>query len=436
MLLFCAKYEIIHKIKGGTGMEIYYVTPNETIKETDSKSINAAIVKAKERGYDKAIIPKLNKRTNEALWVIDETISLPSDIELVIDNANLVMADDTFCNMIANENYLNGKSVNAEDFQKNIYITGVGNAIIDGGKYNGLSEFNHSRDGRPPIRVNTPIMFVNCENVHIDGIKVINQRYWGINNVCVRYSSFRNIEFKADLSRVDENGVLHKGESPLRKESGNIDYNSIYVKNADGIDLRAGCHHILIENITGFTEDDTVALTALQSKKSDYFPEELADSIHDVIIRNVASDCFITSNVRLLTSNGKKMYNILVDGVTDTRETDAYESKATVRINDVHPYGNGQFPVMGDTKNIIIKNVISKSMKGVSLANVVENLVVDSVTMIEDGITNVGVHEESRTVEVKNATFRNLKNFANGNKYFGKPNLIDDDKLSGSYTIE
>ena len=96
-------------------MEIYYVTPNETIKETDSKSINAAIVKAKERGYDKVIIPKLNKRTNEALWVIDDTISLPSDIELVIDNAHLVMADDTFCNMIANENYLNGKSVNVEE---------------------------------------------------------------------------------------------------------------------------------------------------------------------------------------------------------------------------------------------------------------------------------------------------------------------------------
>ena len=29
--------------------------------------------------------------------------------------------------------------------------------------------------------------------------------------------------------------------------------------NADGIDIRRGCRDIVIENITGFTEDDTVA---------------------------------------------------------------------------------------------------------------------------------------------------------------------------------
>ena len=128
-----------------------------------------------------------------------------------------------------------------ENVQKNIYITGKGNAILDGGNYNELSEFNHMKDGRPSVRVNTPVIFVNCENVHVNGIKIINQRYWGINNVCVRYSSFKNIEFKADLSRIDENGIVHKGEAPLRKDDGNIDYNTIYVKNADGIDFRTGC---------------------------------------------------------------------------------------------------------------------------------------------------------------------------------------------------
>src|SRR5574344_1171658 len=35
------------------------------------------------------------------------------------------------------------------------------------------------------------------------------------------------------------------------------------VKNGDGIDLRAGCHHFRIWNITGNTSDDTVACTAL-----------------------------------------------------------------------------------------------------------------------------------------------------------------------------
>jgi hypothetical protein len=39
-------------------------------------------------------------------------------------------------------------------------------------------------------------------------------------------------------------------------------YGDVLVKNSDGIDLRQGYHHITIENITVFTQDDAVALTA------------------------------------------------------------------------------------------------------------------------------------------------------------------------------
>ena len=58
------------------------------------------------------------------------------------------------------------------------------------------------------------------------------------------------------LYTYDENGNLYHG---LKRGH----YNDILIKNADGVDIRQGCHHILIENLTGFVEDDCVACTAL-----------------------------------------------------------------------------------------------------------------------------------------------------------------------------
>ena len=38
------------------------------------------------------------------------------------------------------------------------------------------------------------------------------------------------------------------------------------ILNQDGLDLRQGCHDIAIENITGYTGDDLVALTDIVGK--------------------------------------------------------------------------------------------------------------------------------------------------------------------------
>ena len=80
-----------------------HITPNETIGKSDSESIMLAVKKAKEEGVNSVLIPKLNERTGENKWVIEETIYLPSDIEIIIDNAFLVLADGVYANMFANE---------------------------------------------------------------------------------------------------------------------------------------------------------------------------------------------------------------------------------------------------------------------------------------------------------------------------------------------
>ena len=67
-----------------------------------------------------------------------------------------------------------------------------------------------------------------------------------------------NIDFCADDRWVSETGeLIHYLGDPAfpdrSKFENGFTYQGVYIKNADGIDLRCGCHDITIENITGFT---------------------------------------------------------------------------------------------------------------------------------------------------------------------------------------
>ena len=137
------------------------VTPNQTQRENDNSSIQAAISLAKENGCNRVVIPSYNERTREEKWVFEDTVYLPSDIEIIIDGAHLVLADGIYANMFASESILEGKGRTTADTLKNIKIRGIGNAVLDGGNYNGLSERNSGKDGLPHISKNTTMLFFN-----------------------------------------------------------------------------------------------------------------------------------------------------------------------------------------------------------------------------------------------------------------------------------
>ena len=353
-----------------------YISPNDTQRTTDSESIRAAIALAVESGSGRVRIPRLNERTGEALWVIDSAIALPSNIEILIDGAHLMLADGCYCNMFTcgDPKAKNGRKACGET--KNVTVRGRGNAILDGGKYNGLSEKNHSQNGLPHIFNNTTMLFFNTSNLLVEDLNIINQRWWAITNVFVHHATYRNIRFRADISRIDENGVHHPDELPTR-------YREIYVKNADGIDLRIGCHDFLIENISGRTEDDSIALTALGEweKKNGYVVEGASTDIHDVVIKNVSTDAYICSNVRLLNDEGNKLYNVLIDGVTSLHEREEYRCKATVRIGDT-VYAKTDSSV-GDTYNVTVRNVISTATNAVTVCKGLVDSTIENVTVLE-----------------------------------------------------
>ena len=410
-----------------------YINANTTPGKTDDESIGNAVRKAKETGKNAVVIPRHNDRTDRDEWLIENTVRLPDDIEILLDGAHLTLADGTFCNMFANERVFDPKPRTAADTQHRIRLVGRGNATLDGGRYNGLSERNSLKDGRPHISVNTTLLFVNVEDLRVENLAVVNQRWWGITNVFVTNAVFRNLRFRSDFTRLDKDGVHHAHEEPQT-------YEEVYIKNSDGIDLRVGCHDILIENISGFTEDDTVALTALGGfeKRLGYFVDDAHDpDIHDVTIRNVSSTAYC-SNVRLLNDNGFKLYNVTVDGVTSHRrlsacaqppvgggvqtpKTPAAQNFYGARLGDTGYHWNDirnamaqnfycvrigdmayavEHARLGDTHHITVRNVISSSLYAVGLCKGLVDSTVENVTVMPGGKVGFGTPDGTKsTVE-------------------------------------
>ena len=303
-------------------------------------------------------------------YEIETVVKIPSEFTLVLDGCHLKMADGVFSNMFTNENHKTG--------DKNIKILGKNGATLDGGNYNGLSEKTQNTGDFPDIWNNNLIILVNVDGFEESGFSCINQRWWALNHYFCRNGKITDIYFCSDDSAIDENGNLYHGL--IRKR-----YKETVVKNSDGIDLRQGCHDIVIENITGFTEDDTVALTNLNGRGEKHFGVDgLCKDIYNITIKNIRASAFC-SIIRLLNQGGTRLHDIVIEDVYDTSETCPHLDVGGlgVRIGDSkHMYGT-RHSTPDETYNITVKNVYSRATASLSLAGSVANLVYENITAAE-----------------------------------------------------
>ncbi len=324
---------------------------------------------------DEGVKNKTNTATISGKWEISEAVLLPSDFTLVLDNCHLRMGDGTFDNMFRNEHCGDVHKTTAGEGNKNIKIIGKGEAVIDGGNYNGLCEKNASTDGRPNIYVNNLILFVNVDGFEIKNIHCRNQRWWALDFIFCSDGIIKDVDFLANDTGIDENGNEYHGLK-IEKTA------EVFVKNADGIDIRHGCHDIKIENITGFTGDDTIALTGL-FKGSD-FPfktEGKKIDICNIEIKNVKSAAFC-SNVRLLSQGGVPLHDILIDGVYDmSKESECLDRGGCgVKLGDAHRLYGSRHATEDETYNITIKNVHSRAKFGaIVLGGKMKDIILENI---------------------------------------------------------
>ena len=307
-------------------------------------------------------------------WEIDTAIRIPSHFTLILEGCHLRMADGCYSNLFVNEHHGTeaGKTVFGTD--RNISIIGKNGAVLDGGTYNGLSEKTQMQNGFPCIWENNLIFFTNVDGFEISGISCRNQRWWALNFIYCANGKICDIDFEACDIGIDENGNGYHGLNSNKGEEA-------LVKNADGIDLRQGCRDIVIENITGFTEDDSIALTGLNGELEQTFSVEgLARDIQNITIKNIATAAFCT-NVRLLNQGEVKLHDILIDGVYDTSKDSPHMDRGfyAVRIGDTRLYGL-RHATEEETYRITVKNIRSRGRAAaIGLAGKMKDVVIENI---------------------------------------------------------
>jgi len=349
-----------------------------TFQPNGCQYITNTIQAAQANGHHSAVIT--------GNWEIDTAIRIPGDFTLILEGCHLRMAEGCYSNMFVNYHHDTDLGRTTAGTDRNISIIGKNGPVLDGGIYNGLSEKTQLKNGLPPIWKNNLILFTNVDGFHISGISCRNQRWWALNFVYCCNGTLTNIDFCACDIGIDENGQAYRG---LKRNK----YEEILVKNADGIDLRQGCHHISVDEITGFCEDDSVAITGLPGRLEKSFTVEgLSGDIHDITVKNVCTTSF-WANVRLLNQGGVRLYNVLVDGVNDTSENSPHLDKSGygVRVGDARLYGS-RHATAEETANITIRNVNSRGKYAVSLAGAMSNLTLENI----EGIGGTPVLEDLR----------------------------------------
>lgn len=361
---------------------MYPVTPNhpDFFGATDAQTIQNAVNYAAEHDLGRVVIPRYNARTGATVWNIDTAILLPSNMTVVLEDAHLRLADGCFDNIFRNKNCMTPVGNTLEGEQHNIHILGSGNALLDGGNHNGLVEQMHRDDPEkyPRLSVNLLIFLHNTRDFSIEGLDFINSRWWAVCCVYCRWGYIGNLDFKM--------------------------YGTC--ENQDGVDLRVGCQYITIENITGITGDDTVALTAMPNdhlvpETALHVPGKSFD-IHDITIRNIISSTHGCGIVRFLCEDGAQEYNITVDGIKDTS---ASVSGNALIVGTATPQFADPPHKMGEFRDVVVRNVTTQAQIGISFAEPVQNMLVENLTTY--GGNEVGLHF-SANFSCNGLTIRNV----------------------------
>ncbi len=359
------------------------ITPND-FKGSDSERINQAIVTAGAAGK-RVVIPKINQGDGAAreVWLLDSAILVQSGTTLELDNCHIKLSDRCRDNFIRSGNC--GLGITDIAPMSDIHIKGAGSVLLEGadhpratgdaaktlgertyGTDAGAAGENQTGDWR-----NIGVLLAFVEHFSIENLRIKDSHCWAISLERCAYGRVRDIDFASCGNKM-------------------IDGVSQTILNQDGLDLRQGCHDIAIENITGYTGDDLVALTNILR------PERPAgstistmvssgenrggglDDIRYVTIRNVRGYCAGGHHiVRFLNASGLKLHDIILDGLMDTSGS-GKRDRAALKIGDNNPKWGGVTP-LGDTYRIFVSNIMSRA----------EHTILIAGSLSESLITNV-----------------------------------------------
>lgn len=328
--------------------------------KTDSEAIEACLAAAKNITENKIVI------FDGKDYLIDRAILIPSDTQIIIDDCTVKQNDYVFDNVFRGDNLIiNGIDPYGPPIDvtpiRNIKIIGKGDAKIMGtdkpqiGYHPFFKEYQTMTGDFWGWRTHM-FSFSYCDGFELSGLKLRQTMCWAVCFDNCQQCYVHDIDIRSD------------------------------VKNGDGIDFRSGCNHCIVENITGFTSDDTVACTALSRGKrertlSKYLSvsepynsshENIDGSIHHIKISNILTGGF-HHGVICLSAYGNQVHDVEISNVIEMGEGNR---EATVKVYT--GYGDGYRA--GDIHDVTINNIISEKAKyALMVACEAENLSAENI---------------------------------------------------------
>lgn len=298
----------------------------------DSDEIDRRLAAACAPGGSRTLVLARNPAASDGVWRLTRAIRVPSDFTLVFDGCRVELVDGTQDNIVRNA----GAAEGACRPDRNLRILGRNGAVLSGGRRN---HYRPRRSGDPNGWRSVGILLCDVGDYEIGGLRFEETQCWAISQErCFR-------------GRVHD---LVFGSTDL-------------LFNQDGVDVRKGCHDLVIENISGVTGDDAVALTAYRDPPGSpaRYGMQIGgnadlgarDDVYNVTIRNVrARSAGGHGVIRLLTCDGIKMHHITVENVVDTATEGGKRPQATIRIGD-RAFHKTRRCEMGEMHHVAVRNV-------------------------------------------------------------------------------
>ena len=348
-----------HEI-GDTG----FSNPNQ-FEGNDIQRIRSAIDAAK-GSTQKVVIPSRNSN-GTSLWLLDSAILLPSNMTVILDNCTIQLSDQCRDNMFRSDNV--GIWIANPAWNENISIIGLGDVILKGannpratgdgartltlnpdeekGNWRISYGSDAGKDGKKQKGDWRNIMILMA---YIDGFKMRNIDIENSHAWAVSFERTKN----ADISDI-------RIDNPEEIE---INGKKVKVSNKDGINLRHGCKNFYINNISGRTGDDFIALSSLDTGADVHENGSLnstmvttrkwkgsEDDTEQVVITNISCQTKFRG-VAIRASDSASIHNVYINGLI-TREWDGVTNSILIGGR-----GYGKLSLPGKINKIYVMNII------------------------------------------------------------------------------
>ena len=388
------------------------VYANDFKGKNDSEILNNAIKNRQADGI--VVISPRQVDDTRNYWLLDNAILLPENTTVVLQNVKIKLSDNCRDNFFRTANC--GLGIEDVSPISNVHIRGEGFCLLEGADHpratGDSTKLIHSpcphypedickvadwvpEERRTPETINfwdihnhsygtdagkenesqygdwrgIGILFANTDNFSISGLCIKESHGWAISTEACSNGRIEKIDLDARMHKL-------------------IDGMYMNMENQDGIDIRNGCHHIVISDITGCTGDDVIALTAIASER-EYSPSGSLKSthvmhndwtrrekdIHDIIIRNVIAHSYLCFTVRLLPAM-TNIYNVVIDGVIDTSVDTDWTHEGTILLGDEGGYGEN---LLDSMRNVTVSNIICDSKTAVRVAGYLTDSVITNI---------------------------------------------------------